>query len=82
VALAAAAGDGGGTMAGQVVLVAVVAATVAAAAVALAADRRIRQQRVEVELDASRRWVTLRNVHPAFAAAVRVDQQRRHQLAS
>lgn len=66
-------------MTGQVVLVALVLATVAAVVSALADDWRIGRETVKVTLDASRRWVTLGNVHPAFAAAVRRDQQRRRQ---
>lgn len=36
----------------------------------LVLDRRVARQAVGVSLDASRRWVTLTNVHPGFAAAV------------
>ncbi|HEX6422555.1 MAG TPA: hypothetical protein VFZ79_03705 [Acidimicrobiales bacterium] len=50
---------------------------VAAVAVALAAEWRLGRRAVRVDLDASRRWVTLGNVHPAFARAVRADQRRR-----
>lgn len=44
-----------------------VAAAVRLTALALTARRRT----IAVSLDASRRWVVLRGVHPAFAAAVR-----------
>lgn len=68
-----------GGMTGRVLLVTLVSATVAAVVSALAENWRIGRETVKVDLDASRRWVTLRNVHPAFAAAVRRDQQRRRQ---
>jgi hypothetical protein len=42
----------------------------------LVAGWRAARATVGVELDASRRWVTLRLVHPAFAAAVRAQQAR------
>lgn len=51
-------------------------ATVASLVVAVVADMRMEQGSVHVSLDASRRWVTLRGVHPAFAAACH-DQQPR-----
>ena len=41
----------------------------AAMVVVLTADYRLGKASVGVRLDASRRWVTLRGVHPAFAAA-------------
>lgn len=64
-------------MTARVVQATVLMVAVAAFAVALAADWRLGRQAVRVELDASRRWVTLGNVHPAFARAVQVDQRRR-----
>jgi hypothetical protein len=64
-------------MTAQVVQATVLVVAVAAVAVALAAEWRLGRQAVRVELDASRRWVTLGNVHPAFARAVRVDQRHR-----
>ena len=63
----------------RVVMAALVVTTVAAGAVALTGQWRIRQQTVGVALDASHRWVTLTNVHPAFARAVRREQQGRPQ---
>jgi len=39
------------------------------------AVRRANRSRVGVALDASRRWVTLTGVHPAFAAAARMQVQ-------
>jgi hypothetical protein len=33
-------------------------------------DRRVGRQAVGISLDASRRWVTLTNVHSGFVAAV------------
>lgn len=52
-------------------------ATVAAIGVALVTDWRLGRETIGVELDASRRWTTLRNVHPAFRQAVRAHQDRR-----
>ncbi|MGQ0830433.1 MAG: hypothetical protein ACT4OV_02030 [Microthrixaceae bacterium] len=40
------------------------------------ADRRERNATIGVDLDASRRWVTLSRVHPAFAAACQAHHQR------
>ena len=34
----------------------------------------VHAQRIGVSLDASRRWVTLTGVHPAFVAAVNRDE--------
>lgn len=68
---------GGATMTTKVVVATIVVASAAAAAVALGAERRLGRESVHVELDASRRWVTLRNVHPAFRQTVHADQARR-----
>ena len=46
-------------------------ALIAAGTTAVVAQLRLYWRRVNVRLDASRRWVTLTNVHPAFADAVR-----------
>ncbi|HEX5945054.1 MAG TPA: hypothetical protein VFY82_02200 [Acidimicrobiales bacterium] len=70
-------GGAGWTMSGRVVLVTVVVGAIGAAAVALATEWQIGRRTVGVDLDASRRWVTLSNVHPNFARAVRAGQQRR-----
>jgi hypothetical protein len=43
------------------------------------ADHRERSSTVQVDLDASRRWVTLSRVHPAFVAACQVQEQRQVQ---
>ena len=40
------------------------------------AEHRGRKATVQVDLDASRRWVTLSGVHPAFAAACEANEQR------
>lgn len=54
------------------------AVAVLGAIVALyATDGRIRRALVGIDLDASRRWVTLSGVHPAFVAACRAQQQER-----
>jgi hypothetical protein len=57
------------------------AALAVASLIALAvADHQLTGATVSIDLDASRRWVTLRRVHPAFAAACRAhEQQRDHQ---
>ena len=78
VAVVLAAGSTGETtMTTRVVVVTIVLASAAAAVVALVAEWRLGRESVRVELDASRRWVTLGNVHPAFRRAVRADQARR-----
>ena len=69
--------SGGTTMTTRVVIGSVVLASAVAAGVALVAEWRLGRESVRVELDASRRWVTLGNVHPAFRQAVRADQARR-----
>ena len=43
------------------------------------ADRRASSATVHVDLDASRRWVTLSRVHPAFVAACEAHELRQHQ---
>lgn len=40
------------------------------------ADRRLRGSTVGIDLDASRRWVTITAVHPAFAAACQAQEQQ------
>jgi hypothetical protein len=45
-------------------------AAVAGGVAAVVAQFRLSLRRVNVRLDASRRWVTLTNVHPAFVEAV------------
>jgi hypothetical protein len=44
-------------------------------------DIRLRRARIVVDLDASRRWVTLSDVHPAFVAACQAHEQRQGQRA-
>ena len=60
----------------QDLLTAVAGAIVVVALIGwVSAATRFRKTRVDMDLDASRRWVTLRGVHPDFVAAVdqRVD---------
>jgi len=59
-------------------LLGLVAAAVVAGGVigALLAEHRIGSGSVRVDLDASRRWVTLSGVHPAFAAACQAQLQQ------
>jgi hypothetical protein len=47
----------------------------------IATDIRLRQARIVVDLDASRRWVTLSDVHPAFVAACQAHEARQGQRA-
>jgi hypothetical protein len=54
-----------------------IAVGVAAVVIACVAEWRMEKASVVVSLDASRRWVTLSGVHPAFAAACREQQDRR-----
>jgi hypothetical protein len=63
-------------------LLAVVAAAALAAGLVrvVVTGRRLRDGSVVLELDASRRWVTLFGVHPAFAAAARDNQNRYDRL--
>jgi hypothetical protein len=53
------------------------AVVVVASVVLLIADSRVRAAVVGLDLDASRRWVTLSRVHPAFAAACQAQQRER-----
>lgn len=53
--------------------------TLMAMGMLLIAEHRLGAERVGVELDASRRWVTLSRVHPEFARACRAAEQ--HQRA-
>ncbi len=43
------------------------------------AEWRISLNSIRVDLDASRRWVTLRRVHPAFASACEEQRARQYQ---
>jgi hypothetical protein len=60
-----------GLIAAAVVVVAVITVIIA--------DRRSTKATIGVDLDASRRWVTLSRVHPAFVAACQVQEQRQVQ---
>ncbi len=42
-------------------------------------ERRARDERIVVDLDASRRWVSLGGVHPEFVAACLAQEQRQAQ---
>jgi hypothetical protein len=53
-----------------------VALATAALAVTVVATVRLARERVTVDLDASRRWVTIGRVHPAFAQAVQPHVDR------
>jgi hypothetical protein len=60
-----------GLLAGLVVVASIVALFVA--------ERRCTHATVSIELDASRRWVTISRVHPAFTAACHAHEQRQRQ---
>jgi hypothetical protein len=45
----------------------------------IANESSLRRARIVVDLDASRRWVTLSDVHPAFIAACQAQEQRQGQ---
>ncbi|HET6951414.1 MAG TPA: hypothetical protein VFI47_13615 [Acidimicrobiales bacterium] len=62
---------GAARISAQLAAGALVALLVGAVVAALVAEHAIGRATVGVELDASRRWVMLTGVHPAFAAAVR-----------
>lgn len=53
--------------------------TVIAVVALIANERRLRDARICVGLDASRRWVTLVGVHPAFVAACQAHDARQGQ---
>src|SRR5437764_263038 len=48
--------------------------------VSLAVHVKLDWQSVDISLDASRRWVRLGRVHPAFVAAVEVSVPEEHRL--
>lgn len=75
--LAAPSGGFGGS--GRIYAVVAVAALVAAVVTLLVADARVTAGTVQVDLDASRRWVTFSRVHPTFAAACQAQEQRQSQ---
>lgn len=56
-------------------------AVVGALATLVVADAQIKARSVQVDLDASRRWVTLSRVHDAFAAACRAQEDQQVQRA-
>ena len=45
----------------------------------IANEARLRRERIVIDLDASRRWVTLGGVHPDFVAACQAQEQRQGQ---
>jgi hypothetical protein len=63
----------------QLAALALVGATVACVIGALVAEARVGRATVALELDASRRWVTLRGVAPEFARTVQARQSRSDQ---
>ncbi len=67
---------GGTPMVTQVVAVTLAVTAVAAIVDALVTEWRLGREAVKVSIDASRRWVTLGNVHPAFVQAVRAERAR------
>lgn len=68
-----------GTLESRFVGLAVTAALVAGVISVFVGEARIRTSSVQVDLDASRRWVTLAAVHPSFVAACQAQEQRQPQ---
>ena len=56
------------------------AAVVGAIVAAMVGEYRMGQASVGVALDGSRRWVTLRGVHPLFVAACEEQKTQQHQV--
>ncbi len=54
------------------------AIAIAAITVLIVAERRVHATQIRIDLDASRRWVTLTDVHPNFAAAHQAQSRRQH----
>lgn len=75
----AAAPAGSGLTSSNVVAIAAVMALAIGVVVLLVADHRARHGTVGVDLDASRRWVTLIGVHPDFVAACQAREQHQSQ---
>jgi hypothetical protein len=63
-------GGSGAQLAARLVLGALAVALVGGFVAALAAERAVGRATIDVELDGSRRWVTLDGVHPGLVAAV------------
>jgi hypothetical protein len=68
-------GGSGAQLAVRLVLGALAVALVGGFLAALAAERAVARWTIGVELDGSRRWVTLDGVHPGFVAAVQPRPQ-------
>lgn len=68
-----------GDLEGRMVLLAVIASLAGGILSVLVGETRVRASSVQVDLDASRRWVTLSRVHPAFVAACQAHEQRQRQ---
>lgn len=64
---------------GGVGAILIVATLAVASGVVVTGAWRMATTSVTIDLDASRRWVTLRRVHPAFAAACKDQRARQHQ---
>ena len=68
-------GDGGGLLDRAATVFALGAALTGVVGL-IVNERRLNRARIVVDLDASRRWVTLSDVHPAFVDACRAQDQR------
>lgn len=68
----------GGDLLGRAWLLAAVALCAGGIATAVLSSRRLARVTVDVSLDASRRWVVIERVHPAFAGACESRSRRRH----
>ena len=55
-----------------------VAIAIAAIAILIVAERCMHATQIRIDLDGSRRWITLTDVHPNFAAAHQSQAKRQH----
>jgi hypothetical protein len=74
--LAGLVGPGDATGARMLLALSVVA-LITTVVIVVVADRRLSDEQIGVELDASRRWVRLSQVHPGFAAACQEQVRER-----
>jgi hypothetical protein len=69
----------GGSPLDRAVMFLVIGLLVAGVVGVIVNESRVKRERVLVDLDGSRRWVTLRGVHPDFVAACHAQEQRQEQ---
>jgi len=75
----ASSGSAGDASEGKMVALLAAATLVGGVVTLLITDGRLRQAQIGVDLDASRRWVTLYRVHPEFVRACAAQEQRQGQ---